>query len=398
MHKDLEQKKALLITLATLGALIVVLGVSDLLLWLLPRGGAETNQVAAIATDQQAPMSKTHKIPLEDLTKEDAIEAAIEMLEPDYLPPAGFMDAELLPEQPNISYTLGYSYIDREDILDANFPTDVYYEYDFDVDKMGDSYATIRVLDDEGNPDPAYNGVIAFAVDYVLYEGDNQASAEPSEPEPAPEVEEPEEPEEPEETETEEEKPKPAVITDLGEPITFTMTPVEQKAKKAETDEKSDDESDNESDDDKSADAKKEETKTKVKTPLQMPGDGSLVFIDTSNDFLETALPLVYIAHGGSSWHSIYDYEFIEYDDAVTLVTYEIGIGAAIDEDEIKDDSKDKLYPLTLYKVESTVSKKTGKFEIEENKKGSRYQIIDTYELTADEMKPLKDSYSVYFE
>lgn len=399
------QNQPLLITLGVLGGMILLLTIANIAVPFLPKSTKQEVANAGANQDSSNSLdSKLNKTPLADLDKKAALRAAIEMFEPDYRPPVGFADSSLKLDDPAQSYTLGYSYLDNDDIIDANYPTYVYSDYDFDVDHIGKTFATIKVLNDDGKPDSEYYVRIAFPVDSLLYEMPQAEKDEISEY-----------------NETDNYK-EPDPLPESSKQKTIDRAPGVYDESEFE-----------ELDIDEETGLIVDHTEEEVEEPEEVPepvtrripkrteetadlDESKLAFIDTSNDFIEKALPLVYMAYRGSNWHTIYDYEFKEYADAVTLTTYEIelsvnsdtaadsGEKSSNDSDNGDSGSSDSAakatnskYSMNLYKVNCTVSKETGKLEIEQNKNGEIKQMIHSYPLTEEEVDAIDETYADYF-
>ena len=377
--------------------MILFLTIANIVVPFLPKSSQQ--EVATVGEDQNSSYnsdSKLNKTPLEDLDKKEALRAAVEMFEPDYRPPVGFADSSLKLDDPAQSYTLGYSYLDNDDIIDANYPTYVYNDYNFDVDRIGKTFATIKVLNDEGKPDPEYYVRIAFPVDYLLYEMPQAEKDEISEYNETDNYKEPDPLPESSKQKTIDKAPG---VYDVSE---FDELEIDEKT--GLIIDHTEEEETKESEEIPEPEPRRIPKRTEETADLD---ESKLAFIDTSNDFIERALPLVYMAYRGSNWHTTYEIELSVNSDAETENSNENASDKSDPEKSSsnKSDSDDSdtagatssKYSMNLYKVNCTVSKETGKLEIEQNKNGEIKQMIHSFPLTEDEIDAIDETYADYF-
>lgn len=109
---------------------------------------------------------------------------------------------------------------------------------------------------------------------------------------------------------------------------------------------------------------------------------------NVSDDFVKKALPILFLTTDafGSNIQNIYDYEFKEQGDTISLVAYVISVGMDLENTQSVDDLK---YALNIYANECYIDKSAGEFHWKIDEEGRKNNIIKSFSLTDDESSTL---------
>ena len=113
-----------------------------------------------------------------------------------------------------------------------------------------------------------------------------------------------------------------------------------------------------------------------------------MVVNDTSDDFLKTALPILYLSSGyfTPSINSIYDYEFTEEGNDIILKTTNIGVGLDLNSYSTTATTAESLpYAINIYTTSCKIDKTTGKFEWIKNENDEKTTIVRSFSISYDE-------------
>ena len=171
--KKLDQTKILMISLAVLGALILLLGASNIIALLIPRNDnipvANTSDTGDGSSESTEPEvnQPIEKKPLEELSKEEALAAFQNMNKVNYAP-SGLFDPEMEKKIVGHYLTVGVSYDFLEDIAKNDTVVSNSGVYSLDVEEMDDTYSVYYPMQDDKRVDSFTIG-IAFEKSHLNY-------------------------------------------------------------------------------------------------------------------------------------------------------------------------------------------------------------------------------------
>ena len=169
----LDQVKILTISLVVLGALILVLGATNIIALLISRGDnipvANTSDPNAGSSEPVEPEKNepVEKKPLEELTKDEALAIFQNMNKVNYAPD-GFFDPVMEQKLIGHYYTVGESYGFLDDIEEKDTMVSNAGVYDLDIEEVDDTYAVYYPMQDGKRIDSLTMG-IAFEKSHLNY-------------------------------------------------------------------------------------------------------------------------------------------------------------------------------------------------------------------------------------